>query len=405
MKTASIVASLSRKAGGLFESVRRLHQSLAELPEITVSVLGLRDEFTDEDLPQWKPLRVRAFPVHGPTQFGYAPQLKRALIEGDEQIIHNNGLWMYPSVAVSAWHRKTKGPYLISPHGMVDEWALKNSSWKKAVARIAYENGHLRNAACLRALCESEARSMRALGLRNPICIIANGIDLPESRMQTRCDGATARREAKSRNAPWAGQVESHRKILFYLGRLHPKKNLLNLLDAWAETQRNFKLAKDWALVVAGWDQGAHETELRQRIADCGIGASVLMCGALYSAAKASAYNNADAFILPSLSEGLPMVILEAWACGKPVLMTPECNLPEGFATESALGIGTSVESIAAGLDTLFAMSDSDRTGMGERGRQLVAEKFTWPRIAAEMKSVYDWLLGGGTAPNCVWDK
>ena len=85
MKTASIVASLSRKAGGLFESVRRLHQSLAELPDITVSVLGLHDEFTDADLPPWKPLRVRAFPVHGPAQFGYAPQLKRALLDADER--------------------------------------------------------------------------------------------------------------------------------------------------------------------------------------------------------------------------------------------------------------------------------------------------------------------------------
>jgi len=405
MKTASIVASLSRKAGGLFESVRRLHQSLAERPNITVSVLGLRDEFTHEDLPQWKPLRVRAFRVYGPAQFGYAPQLKPALFALGKDIVHTHGIWMYPSVVTSAWHRKTKRPYLISPHGMLDEWALKNSPWKKAVARIAYENGHLRNAACLRALCESEARSMRALGLRNPICIIANGIDLPESREQKASTLRSTAEDGESRNAPWAGQVESHRKVLFYLGRLHPKKNLLNLLDAWAETQRNFKLAKDWALVIAGWDQGAHKTELRQRIADCGIGASVLMCGALYNAAKASAYNNADAFILPSLSEGLPMVVLEAWAFGKPVLMTPECNLPEGFATESALRIGTSVEHIAAGLDTLFAMSDSDRTGMGERGRQLVAEKFTWPRIAAEMKSVYDWLLGGGPAPDCVWDK
>ena len=96
------------------------------------------------------------------------------------------------------------------------------------------------------------------------------------------------------------------------------------------------------------------------------------------------------------------MVILEAWAYGKPVLMTPECNLPEGFAANAAIRIEPSAESIAQGLHMLFQSSISDLQSAGSRGRALVAEKFAWPKIASEMKSVYDWVLGGGTKPGCI---
>jgi poly(glycerol-phosphate) alpha-glucosyltransferase len=96
------------------------------------------------------------------------------------------------------------------------------------------------------------------------------------------------------------------------------------------------------------------------------------------------------------------MTVLEAWAHEKPVLMTPECNLPEGFAAAAALQIGTSAEQIAAGLKQMTEMSDDDRRTMGDRGHTLVATKFSWPRIGEEMRSVYEWVLGGGATPQTV---
>jgi poly(glycerol-phosphate) alpha-glucosyltransferase len=96
------------------------------------------------------------------------------------------------------------------------------------------------------------------------------------------------------------------------------------------------------------------------------------------------------------------MSVLEAWAWGKPVLMTPECNLPEGFQREAAIRIETHPAGLAQGLRALFDMSASEQTEMGRRGRALVAERFTWPKVAAEMRSVYEWVLGGGAPPACV---
>jgi poly(glycerol-phosphate) alpha-glucosyltransferase len=117
---------------------------------------------------------------------------------------------------------------------------------------------------------------------------------------------------------------------------------------------------------------------------------------------KEECYRACDAVVLPSLSEGLPMGVLEAWAHGKPVLMTPQCNLPEGFAAGAALRVEGSVAGMEAGLRTLWGMSRNELAGMGERGRDLVARRFAWGNIAREMKGVYEWILGGGPRPGCV---
>src|SRR6185503_17890821 len=119
---------------------------------------------------------------------------------------------------------------------------------------------------------------------------------------------------------------------------------------------------------------------------------SVRFLGPKFGEEKAACYANCDAFVLPSLSEGLPMVVLEAWAFAKPVLMTDECNLPEGFKVGAALRIGRSAEDIAPGLGQLFDMSEPDRIAMGARGQALVRQKFTWSEIGAEMRRVCEWV-------------
>ena len=96
------------------------------------------------------------------------------------------------------------------------------------------------------------------------------------------------------------------------------------------------------------------------------------------------------------------MAVLEAWSYAKPVLMTPGCNLPEGFEANAALRIGTTSQEIAAGLKVLCEMSDNDRSQMGNRGRDLVATRFSWPRIGEQMRSVYGWMLGSEAAPETI---
>jgi poly(glycerol-phosphate) alpha-glucosyltransferase len=122
----------------------------------------------------------------------------------------------------------------------------------------------------------------------------------------------------------------------------------------------------------------------------------------MYGSNKEEAFSHADAFALPSHSEGLPMAVLEAWSHRLPVLMTPECNIPEGFEAGAALRVGPDMSSIAQGLRQLAATSQEERAAMGEQGRALVENQFTWPRVAQQMHRVYRWMLGEAEKPNCV---
>jgi len=443
IKTANLTASISRNAGGLYESVRRLTQSLAATG-MDVRVFGTEDEHTAEDIGLWSPVSAQAFRPVGPHQFGYSPQFRRALDEFAPDLVHTHGIWVYSSVVTNQYRHRRGVPYVISTHGMLDPWAIRHSRWKKVIAHFFYEGAHLREAGCLRALCEPEARAIRQLGLKNPIAIIPNGIDLPLEAASRERKAGSAEQGARLYEPQPSSKNEFQvsgfsvsafaggRKVLLYLGRIHPKKGLVNLLRAWASISQPpvsglRSPVSDWTLAIAGWDQGGHEAELKQlctelgiswadireqktesakRKADFSVSAfqnfSVLFLGPQFNEAKAACYAQCDGFILPSFSEGVPMVVLEAWAYGKPVLMTPACNLPAGFARGAAIRIETDVDSIAHGLREFFQASDAQRQALGDQGLRLAREQFSWPVLGREMAGLYTWLLGGGPKPDCV---
>ena len=155
-------------------------------------------------------------------------------------------------------------------------------------------------------------------------------------------------------------------------------------------------------MAITGWDQSGHEAELKRQATELGVSDSVVFPGPQFNEAKADCLRRANAFILPSFSEGLPVSVLEAWSYSLPVLMTPECNLPEGFEAGAAIRTEVTARGVESGLRQLFRMTDADLRTMGERGRRLVEDRFTWARIAGEMISVYSWLLGESGIPACV---
>jgi glycosyltransferase involved in cell wall biosynthesis len=413
VKVAFITPCATRLAGGIFEIERRLAQSLAEIPDTTVRVFSPADEHTAADLPLWRPLVPQSFPYRGPAAFRWSPALRRAALADDSDVAHLHALWMHTSLVTRAWHRRTGKPYVTTLNGMLEPWALRNSASKKKLAAALFERDCLNRAACLQVNTEGELQSARAFGLKNPVCIIPNGIDLPE--LQTP--------NSELRTPPWSGRVEPGRKVLLYLGRLHPKKGLVNLLRGWAATLNSQPSPiNSWILAIAGWDQVGHEAELKRLCDELNVAwgdvrfggnpslhpssfiphPSVCFLGPQHGDTKAACYANCDAFILPSFSEGLPMVVLEAWSHAKPVLLTPECNLPVGYERNAALRIETNPDSIARALSSLLPAPRSQLETMGAAGRRLVAERYQWPEVAHQMRAVYAWLLGGGQRPDCV---
>ncbi len=374
-----LTSSISRMNGGIFDAMRNLTIAIAAEKRYLPQVFSARDAYTASDAALWNDIKTRTFQARGPRMFGYAPGLAAALETSDAEILHIHGIWMYPSVVALRWSHG-KRPYVVSPHGLLRPWALRNSRWKKRIATVLYENTHLRRAACLHALNVAEAEAFREYGLKNPICIIPNGTNLRHDAIRS--------------------DVRQGRSIL-YLGRFHPSKGLRSLIEAWRAVCKEAEAA-GWRLTVAGWDQNRHRAELEQLADQLQIRASITFLGPQFDADKDRCLAAASAFILPSQSEGLPISILEAWSWQIPVLMTHQCNLPEGAEARAAIMMDPEADSIAAALRCFFSMTDAERDAMGMNGRSLVEKRFQWQRIGETMTQVYDWILGRGPRPECV---
>lgn len=386
MHIAMLSPSLSRNAGGIFEIERSLSLALHALPDVDVGVYGLRDEHTEADRPSWQPLSPNVFDTKGPRAFGYAPKLMEALLDTSADLLHLHAMWMYTSAVSVKWSRASGRPHVVTVNGMLDEWALQNSGWKKRLAGWAYERPNLEEAACIQVNTQKELEAVRDYGIDTPVCIIPNGVDLPDE-------------EIDPAPPPWEGRIDADTKVLLFLGRIHPKKGLRELIDAWHQWTDG---GTDWALAIVGWDDGGHEDALRTHVKQTGQTNSIHFLGPQFGADKHAAFAHADAFILPSHSEGFPMAVLEAWSHHLPVLKTDACNIPDGFDAEAAFRITTDPEAIADGLHALKDAGDAERRAIGRRGRFLVEDQYTWDQVARQMRDVYNWILNDAPRPDSV---
>lgn len=386
MKVVFLTACNSRSAGGLYFTITEYTKALSKLG-LDVEVIAFNDQFSKEDIMNYGDVPMKAydrvkFPIL--ESFGYSRNLLDILEDSSPDIIHLQGLWMYHSWAAKKFLKKHPNTKLIiEPHGMLDPWALKNSAWKKKIVGLLFENWNLKRANCMHALCESEYESIRNYNIKIPTAIMPNGITLPQYYEKRRIGPNT----------------------LLFISRIHPKKGLELLIDAIAKlNEESDSNLSEWCIRIAGWDQNGHRKYLENKVKLLGLSNIITFIGPVFGDRKIEELVNADAFILPSYSEGLPMSILEAWSFKLPVIMTDFCNLPEGFSSSAALRIGLSADSIASNLRLLFSMSDLERNALGKNGYQLVKEKFTWNVIANDTLRLYDFLMGQNSKPDFVYE-
>lgn len=387
IKVVHLTASVSREAGGLFESVRYLAKSTSRIEKLDLRIIGLTDRHTNQDFKEWFPLDVRTHAIRGWKRFGYAPGLYRDLRNSAPDLVHLHGLWKYPSVVVRRWASHSGRPYLVSPHGMMEPWALQQAHWRKGMANFLYQSPCLNGAACIRATSQMEADSIRLAGYVNPIAIIPNGVELPILQ-----------------KAEGGGRKSEIRRALF-LSRIHPKKGLINLVKAWAEIRkskiRNQKLS-DWELVIAGPDEGGHLAEVKALVEACGLQQQVFFPGEIRGAARTRLYREADLFILPSFSENFGLVVAEALSCEVPVITTRATPWQEIPEHQCGWWIEVGVAPLVEALKEAFAIPSDQLFQMGVRGRKLIAEKYDWTPIGQRMVEVYEWMLHRRSKPDCV---
>lgn len=288
-------------------------------------------------------------------------------------VVHIHGLWSPLLHKVSSWVHKNKIPVVWSPHGMLQKWALKNKLLKKVIALVLYQWRDLAKADLFHATAESEVEDIRRLKLKNKIVVAPLGV-----RIAAEIAGEK--------------QDENKKRTLLFVSRVQRKKGLPVLIDAWAKLPKEFH--QNWEVRIVGPDQEGHISELKAQCLNREVLDDFTFVGPKYGEDLNREYKAADLFVLPTHSENFGSVVIEALAHKVPVI----CSQGAPWKELETYGCGwwpeDSVIALQSVLMKSMRLSDRELKEMGERGRRLVEEKYTWGAVCAAMVRGYESIVG-----------
>jgi glycosyltransferase involved in cell wall biosynthesis len=378
-RITNIVSSLDNPAAGTTYSVRELCAATAAAG-YGVEILVLAHPEKNGTVPPMPAVKISEFPVmenFGKTfrRLGYSREMFDYIKNNPPRLLHLHGLWMLPNITPGLIAIKQQLPYMISPHGMLGREALRFSPRKKRLMLALGQQKVLSNATCFRATALSEVEEIRALGMRQPIALVPNGIHLPEGSWQ-----------------------KTGEKYLLSLGRVHPKKGLANLIKAWAKQANAFP---DWKLRIVGPDEVGHKAELSKLVTQIAV-PRVTIEDPVFGDAKWSLMAAAGLFVLPTLNENFANTVPESLISGVPVISSK--GAPWVGLKDHRCGwwVDGDVDSLSATLAQAMALSDEERAAMGLRGREWMIRDFAWSGIGQRVAAVYNWMLGEGSATDDI---
>lgn len=322
-------------------------------------------------------VEVLRFTPNASSKLGRSREFSQAVeaLVRDANVVHLHGLWTGQNWAAGAAARKLGRPYIMTPHSMMMPWAWQRSWWKKRPIGWLFEHENLRQAACLHALAEGEAKAIRALGFNKHIEIVPNGIHAAEFSDLPAADELIAR---------WP--VLREPKWLLFLGRIHPQKGVVQAMQAGFDILAS---ADDWHLVIAGPDEVGMRSMLEAAITRKGLAHRVTFTGMLDRREVLACLGRASLLIQPSMSEGLSMSIIEALAAGLPVLISTACNLPEVVEAQAGRVVEPDRRLVAKALREMIALKDETLQEMGRNGRRLATERYDWSRLIGPYLQMY----------------
>lgn len=282
-------------------------------------------------------------------------------------LIHLHGMWtLLLALAALVAHRKGI-TLVISPHGCLEPWALGYKHRKKWFALRTYQGAILRSASLFIATASQELESIRKAGLRQPVAVIPNGVDVGPP--------------------PHHGAHGTPKTILF-LSRVHPIKGLLDLVEAWARVRR-----PGWRIVIAGGDEAGYRAKVTALIRVKGLQSDFEFVGFVEGARKQACFDSADIFILPTYSESFGIAIAEALSNELPVITTTGAPWQDLEEYRCGWWVEPGVQGVSGALLKALECSPEELMEMGRRGRQLVINKYTWCRVGSTALEVSEWLL------------
>lgn len=369
MRVLHVVSSVSRSAGGPARSVQGL---VAGLNCAGVETWLMTVRHGEEP---W---------VEGVKHFANGEPFESVAARVNPDIVHLHGIWSLALHHCAAICCKRNIPYVIAPRGMLEPWSLQQKWLKKRIARWLYQDRDLKCAAALHATAESEAEQFRKLGFKNPIIVSPNGVNVPKT---------------------FSRAEHSGRRVLF-VSRMHPKKGVMELVEAWHRLTTHNSQLTTWlcelVYTVSGDIEKEYEAKVKARVSELGLENQFIFTGSLNDDEKWAAYARADLFVLPTYSENFGIVVAEALWAWVPVITTKGTPWKELEDRECGKWIDLPAEgsnpsdwpALVSALERMMLMSDDERRDMGERGRKLVEEKYTWDAVVKAMVCGYNEFRG-----------
>ncbi len=391
MKILHVIANLAPRYGGPSKVCVEVAQAVARLGH-EVSIYTTNQDGPGElavplDRPVIKDgVEIRYFPIQPPRFWGTSWSLARALDQKikESDLVHIDSLYLFHDLVAGHYCRKYGVPYLIRPHGSLDPFIYRRHRWRKAIMELWFENRNIRNAAAILFTADEEMRLARPYIGDAPGAVVSLGLD-PREFQELPEPGRFRGR------FPEVGE----KKIILFLGRINFKKGLDLLVPAMARVLRQ---RQDVHLVLAGPDNDGYGARVKEWLKQEGIPDDATFTGMLLGEERLAVLRDAQMFVLSSYSENFGIAVIEAMACGLPVVISDKVNIwREVDAAGAGLVVPCEAAALAAALERL--LNDPGlAAAMGQRGRALVAERFQWGSIALAMQELYARIIAEGRA-------
>jgi glycosyltransferase involved in cell wall biosynthesis len=289
-------------------------------------------------------VRVKYFPYVGYVHYNFSPSLFRELLKSVAQynLVHITAVWNFPVLAASLACRFKGVPYVISPRGTIypETIALKSTLFKKVYYRL-FARSCLNHARAIHYTAADEHQKVsQYLKLKPEAWVIPNGIEIREFK--------------KIAPSALAGYrpLAAHKPYLLFMGRISRKKGLDILVKAFRILAAQFPQLQ---LVIAGPDEEGYLAEVIQMVEKEALMDRVVFTGMLKGEEKLLAYQQAKVFVLSSYSENFGMSVVEAMACGTPVVISDQVGIHGDIGRHQAgVVTQTNAESVAAGVRSLL---------------------------------------------------
>jgi len=321
---------------------------------------------------------VRVVPFHCIANIGLmliSPEMKGQFKKEIKNfdIIHMHNFRSYQNIIAHHYAKKYNIPYVLQAHGSVLPFFQKQGL--KRIFDIFLGYKILKDASKIIASTKIEAEQYKKMGVdEDKIEIVPNGIDL------SGYDNLPEKGEFRRKY-----EIGADEKVILYLGRIHKIKGIDLLMKAFAGL---IKEMDDVRLVIVGPDDG-FLSPLKRQIEDLKIGDKIILTGLIPEKDKFGAYVDADVYVLPSVYETFPVTVLEACACGTPVIVTDRCGIANIVNDNN---VGHVVEYNKDQLqDAIFKILTNDELSgyFGEGGKKLVREKFSWDIVVEQLERIY----------------